>query len=146
MTATINRSQIFKNAWNFVRTLALSISEALKQAWAEAKNGIGAMAVVAPAERYPEIDAHPLVIRQESSMSALARFSAEERETLLNVNKARAEAADNIVKVCADRGKGLVDDRTWADICYATYVAYKTAGEYLPAEGWLKAARRYSNI
>lgn len=48
MTATINRSQIFKNAWNFVRTLALSISEALKQAWAEAKNGIGAMAVVAP--------------------------------------------------------------------------------------------------
>jgi hypothetical protein len=47
MTATINRSQIFKNAWNFVRTLALSISEALKRAWAEAKNGIGAMAVIA---------------------------------------------------------------------------------------------------
>jgi hypothetical protein len=37
MTAQINRSQIFKNAWNFVKTLALSISEALKQAWAEAK-------------------------------------------------------------------------------------------------------------
>lgn len=47
MTAQINRSQIFKNAWNFVRTLALSISEALKKAWAEAKNGIGAMAVIA---------------------------------------------------------------------------------------------------
>lgn len=37
MTAQINRSQIFKNAWNFVKTLALTISEALKQAWAEAK-------------------------------------------------------------------------------------------------------------
>lgn len=56
MTATINRSQIFKNAWNFVRTLALSISEALKQAWAEAKNGIGAMAVVTPAETEAQIE------------------------------------------------------------------------------------------
>jgi hypothetical protein len=41
-------SAIMKNAWNYVRTLALTISEALKKAWAEAKTGIGAMAVVAP--------------------------------------------------------------------------------------------------
>ena len=56
MTAQINRSQIFKNAWNFVKTLALTISEALKQAWAEAKNGIGAMAVVAPVETEAQIE------------------------------------------------------------------------------------------
>mgnify|MGYP003307472912 CR=1 FL=1 len=36
-TVKYNRSQIFKNAWRAVKELGVSISEALKAAWAFAK-------------------------------------------------------------------------------------------------------------
>ena len=36
-TATYNRSNILKSAWNLVKTTGKSLSEAMKQAWAEAK-------------------------------------------------------------------------------------------------------------
>jgi len=36
MATQINKSQIFKNAWFLVKTTAISISEALKTAWASA--------------------------------------------------------------------------------------------------------------
>jgi hypothetical protein len=60
-----NLSAIMKSAWNFVRTLALTISQALKKAWAEAKASLaevtivpGAMAVIAeePVEPAFEIE------------------------------------------------------------------------------------------
>lgn len=37
MTTQINKSNIFKAAWVLVKTTALTLSQALKQAWAEAK-------------------------------------------------------------------------------------------------------------
>ena len=38
MTTTINRSQIFKNAWTVVRSKGLTIAKALKWAWGVAKS------------------------------------------------------------------------------------------------------------
>lgn len=38
MTTTINRSQIFKAAWTLVKTNGITLSAALKQSWASAKN------------------------------------------------------------------------------------------------------------
>src|SRR5215475_1130830 len=35
-----NKSQIFKDAWNLVKTQALNLSQALKQTWANAKKGV----------------------------------------------------------------------------------------------------------
>ncbi len=35
---TINKSKLFKNAWNLVKTTGCTISTALKTAWSEIKN------------------------------------------------------------------------------------------------------------
>ena len=57
MATQINKSQIFKRMHELVKTTVLTLSQALKQAWAEAKDAIAsipvmplACAVVAPVE------------------------------------------------------------------------------------------------
>lgn len=43
MTTSINRSQIFTNAWSMVKSESISMSNALKKSWAKAKAAIVAI-------------------------------------------------------------------------------------------------------
>ena len=45
MKKKFNLSQIFKSAWTLVKSVGVKISEALKTAWAQAKNGTVAISI-----------------------------------------------------------------------------------------------------
>lgn len=110
MKTQINKSQLFKNAWNIVRTAGKSISEALKTAWAQVKNAgriqeIKRELTVAFISYYPTAEKAAALSSIKSLLCIISSgFAYDVCQTVLKYKKCSEKQAYVIARAMAEAG------------------------------------------
>ena len=110
MKKQINKSQLFKNAWNIVKTAGKTISEGLKAAWAQIKNAdriqdIKRELTVAFTSYYPTAEkAAALSSIQSLACIVTSGFAFDVCQTVLKYKKCSEKQAYVIARAMAEAG------------------------------------------
>jgi predicted CoA-binding protein len=108
MKNQVNKSQLFRNAWTLVKTAGKTMSQALKAAWAQAKNGtlvqdLKRQLEVAFISYYPTAEkASALSSVKSLTYIVTSGFAFEVCQTVLKYRKCSEKQAYVIAKAMAE--------------------------------------------